>query len=157
MSTTGAAYHRVMDLPISAQSGFPGDSESGFGPDRTPFAAIGGIERVHELVDRFYLHMAEDAAFASTRALYPPGDLEESKRKLFEFLVGWLGGPPLYIEKHGHPRLRGRHIPFAIGDTARDHWLACMARAMDEMEIRGELRAFLEQRFRHVADVLRNQ
>jgi hemoglobin len=146
-----------MDLPISAQPGFPGDSAHGFGPDRTPFAAIGGIERVRELVDRFYLHMAGDSTFASTRALYPPGDLSDSKLKLFEFLVGWLGGPQLYIEKHGHPRLRARHMPFSIGHAAREHWLACMARAMNEMAINGELRAFLDQRFRHVADVLRNQ
>lgn len=147
----------MMDLPVSSSSGAAGDPPHRFGPDHTPFDSIGGVERVRELVNRFYHHMAGDAAFASTRALYPEGDLRDSKEKLFEFLVGWLGGPQLYVQKHGHPRLRGRHLPFAIGGVARDHWLTCMSRAMDEMVITGDLRAFLDQRFRHVADFLRNQ
>jgi hemoglobin len=146
-----------MDLPISPIPPSPRDAAGAFGPGNTPFDTLGGIERVRELVDRFYMHMANDRAFAATRDLYPPGDLSASREKLFAFLAGWLGGPQLYTEKHGHPRLRGRHMPFAIDETARDHWLACMTRAMDEMRIQGDLRTFLDQRFRHVANFLRNQ
>lgn len=143
-----------MSLPINPNPQSRGSSA--FGPDNTPFDAIGGTERVRELVDRFYHHMGNDPEFATTRALYPD-DLTESREKLFMFFVGWLGGPPLYVEKHGHPRLRARHMPFAIGDTERDHWLTCMGRAMDEMEIEGDLRAFLDARFTHVANFLRNK
>jgi hemoglobin len=127
-----------------------------FGPDNTPYDAIGGDVRVRELVDTFYDHMRDDPAFATIRALHPD-DLTESREKLYMFLSGWLGGPPLYIEKHGHPRLRARHAPFAIGDAERDQWLACMGCAMDGCGIDGELRAFLDQRFAHVADFMRNK
>ena len=69
----------------------------------------------------------------------------------------WLGGPDLYVQKHGHPRLRMRHAPFPIGEAERDQWLACMAAAMDHLGIEGDIRAFLDARFAHVADFLRNQ
>lgn len=127
-----------------------------FGPDNTPYDAIGGDAAVRALVDTFYDHMDNDPAFATIRGLHP-GDLSESRNKLYEFLCGWLGGPQLYTEKHGHPRLRARHAPFAIGETERDQWLACMTRAMDDRGIDGDLRAFLDQRFRHVADFMRNK
>ncbi|MGI9012801.1 MAG: group II truncated hemoglobin [Phycisphaerales bacterium] len=130
-------------------------SSSPFGPENTPFEAIGGLEAVRLLTARFYHHMANDPACAATRALYP-ADLAESEEKLFEFLVGWLGGPQTYIQKHGHPRLRLRHAPFRIDETARDHWLMCMSRAMDERGIEGDLRDFLDARFTHVANFLRN-
>ena len=86
-----------------------------------------------------------------------PEDLTESRQKLFEFLCGWLGGPQLYVQKHGHPRLRMRHMAFAIGEPERDQWLGCMAFAMDELEVEGELRAFLDAPFAHVAAFMRNQ
>lgn len=127
-----------------------------FGPDNTPYDAIGGDAEVRALIEAFYDHMDRDPEFATIRALHPD-DLTESRQKLYEFLSGWLGGPPLYMEKRGHPRLRARHAPFPIGETERDQWLACMTCAMDERGITGELRAFLDQRFRHVADFMRNR
>ncbi|MAD20664.1 MAG: hemoglobin-like protein [Planctomycetaceae bacterium] len=127
-----------------------------FGPDHTPFDAIGGEPRVRELADRFYDRMAEEPAFETIRRLHPP-DLEVSRDKFFEFLCGWLGGPPLYMQRRGHPRLRMRHAPFPIGDAERDQWLGCMAMAMDDLEIDGELRTFLEARFTQVADFMRNR
>jgi hemoglobin len=127
-----------------------------FGPNHTPYDALGGDERVRSLVDRFYDHMDQDEEFATIRSLHPD-DLTSSRQKLYEFLSGWLGGPQLYIEKHGHPRLRGRHMPFPIGETERDQWLACMNRAMDDCGIECDIRAFLNQRFAHVADVMRNR
>ena len=127
-----------------------------FDAENTPFMAIGGEAPVRALVDAFYDHMDRDEPYAVIRALHPD-DLAESRDKLFEFLCGWLGGPQLYMEKRGHPRLRMRHAPFPIGEDERDQWLGCMAVAMDELELSGELRAFLDARFAHVADFLRNR
>ncbi len=127
-----------------------------FGPDDTPYDAIGGEERVRRLADRFYDHMDLDDAFKIIRELHPD-DLGESREKFFEFLSGWLGGPPLYMQRRGHPRLRMRHAPFPIGDVERDQWLACMAAALDDLEVAGELRSFLDARFQQVADFMRNR
>ena len=127
-----------------------------FDAKNTPFMAIGGDEPVRALVDCFYDHMDQDEAFQVIRALHPE-DLAESREKLFEFLCGWLGGPQYYVQKHGHPRLRMRHAPFSIGEIERDQWLACMAKALDERAIEGELREFLDARFAHVADFMRNR
>ena len=97
-----------------------------------------------------------EAEFTVIREMHPE-DLTESRQKLFEFLCGWLGGPQLYMERRGHPKLRMRHAPFSIGASERDQWLACMAHAMDQLEIDGDLRAFLDARFAHVADFMRNR
>lgn len=126
-----------------------------FGPQRTPYEAIGGDEQVRTLVDVFYDHMESDADYRDIRDLHPD-DLASSREKLYLFLSGWLGGPPLYIEKYGHPRLRGRHMPFPIGVNERDQWLACMTTAMNDRAITGDLRDFLDARFAHVANFMRN-
>ena len=127
-----------------------------FGPDNTPYDAIGGDGEVRALVDTFYDHMDQESQFKVIRELHPE-DLGESREKLYEFLCGWLGGPQLYIRKRGHPRLRMRHAPFSIGERERDQWLECMGRAMDDREIEGELRRFLNQRFTQVAEFMRNE
>ena len=128
---------------------------SSFGADKTPFDAVGNEEAVRSMVDAFYDHMDTDEAFAVIRALHPK-DLGDSRDKLFKFLCGWLGGPQLYVQEYGHPRLRQRHAAFAIGEAERDQGLQCMGMAMDDGGIDGELRAFLDQRFAHVADFMRN-
>ena len=132
------------------------DPAPSFGPEKTPYDALGGDERVRLLVDTFYDHMDRESEYAAIRSLHP-ADLSTSREKLYEFLSGWLGGPPLYVQKHGHPRLRGRHMPFPIGAAERDAWLGCMARTLDELGVEGELRAFLDGRFAHVADFMRNR
>ena len=142
--------------PSSSRGDSPNTPSPAFGPDNTPYDALGGDAAVRRLIDTFYDHMDEDPAFAGIRALHPE-DLSTSREKLYEFLTGWLGGPPLYVEKHGHPRLRARHAPFPIGESERDQWLACMHRAMDDCTITGDLRAFLNTRFAHVADFMRNK
>ncbi len=134
----------------------PHDPTSSFGPDRTPYEAIGGEAGVRALVDAFYRHIERDPDADAVRPLYPE-DLSRPRQRLFEFLSGWLGGPQLYFEKYGHPRLRQRHLPFPIGETQRDQWLACMGRAMDECGVPGELCSFLNARFAHVANFMRNQ
>lgn len=127
-----------------------------FGPDHTPFESIGGEDRVRLLVDSFYDRMNDAPEYSVIRGMHPD-DLDESRQKFFEFLCGWLGGPQLYMERRGHPKLRMRHAPFPIGDLERDQWLACMGEAMDQVGLDGELRAFLEARFTQVADFMRNQ
>lgn len=127
-----------------------------FDPDHTPYQKIGGEAPVLALVKSFYDHMDSDAEFSTIRNLHPE-DLARSRENLSDFLSGWLGGPDLFVQKHGHPRLRQRHAPFSIGETERDQWLACMAKAMDDNGVDGELRSFLETRFAHVADFMRNR
>ena len=120
-----------------------------------PFLRLGGEAGVRALVDRFYDLMDEDARFARLRSLHPPR-LAGSRDKLHWFLCGWLGGPALYVERLGHPRLRARHLPFAIGTVERDQWLLCMAEAMAHEGIEGEFFDRLLGSFYKTADWMRN-
>ena len=98
---------------------------------RSPYLQLGGDTAVRKLVDRFYDLMDEDKDVKEVRAMHPD-DLTESRNKLYEFLSGFLGGPPLYQQNRGHPKLRMRHLPFSIDEQARDQWLSCMHRALEE-------------------------
>lgn len=117
---------------------------------------LGGETVLRRLVERFYDIMDTDPAYAALRALHG-ADLVQARHKLFLFLSGWLGGPNLYVQAHGHPRLRLRHLPFAIDETARDQWMACMARSMAEMNLPMSLQETLYQAFYRTADFMRNQ
>jgi hemoglobin len=125
-------------------------------PDQTPYDMIGGEAAVRRLIDRFYDLMDETPEYYVVRKLHPH-DLSGSREKLFMFLSGWLGGPPLYAEKHGHPMLRARHLPFAIGVAERDGWLACMKQAMEDCGIEEKLREWLMQSLAGTADWMRNK
>src|SRR5438309_501631 len=83
---------------------------------------------VRRIVDRFYDLMDETPEYYVVRKLHPR-ELGGSRQKLFMFLSGWLGGPQLYVQQYGHPKLRARHLPFAIGNAERDAWIACMTQA----------------------------
>ncbi|QAU34217.1 group II truncated hemoglobin [Janthinobacterium sp. 17J80-10] len=120
-----------------------------------PYDLIGGADKLRELVDRFYDLMDLEAEFAAIRAMHPT-PLDSSRDKLFWFLSGWLGGPSLYIEQFGHPRLRARHLPFAIASDERDQWLRCMAWAMQEVGVEQSLQERLMQSFYQTADWMRN-
>ena len=122
----------------------------------THYAQLGGDAAVRDLVDRFYDLMDLEPAYAALRSVHPP-TLDHSRDKLYQFLSGWLGGPPLYTNLYGHPRLRARHLPFAIGLQARDQWLACMRQAMEELLIAPPLRQELEAAFFKTADFMRNR
>ena len=124
--------------------------------DSTAFDALGGESAVRALVDRFYDLMDLEADYAGIRALHPP-ELDSSRDKLFWFLCGWLGGPSHYVERFGHPRLRARHLPFAIGILERDQWLTCMAQAMRELDIDPALSDRLAEAFHGTADWMRNR
>lgn len=137
-------------------SGLPMGTGAGvFDEDQTPFEAIGGETSVRLLVDTFYDHMDSDAAATTIRAMHD--DLSQSRDKLFWFLCGWLGGPQHYVERFGHPRLRMRHAGFVIDQNARDAWMHCMSKAMDDRKIDGPLRAFLDARFDHLATFMINR
>ncbi|MBK9647930.1 MAG: group II truncated hemoglobin [Deltaproteobacteria bacterium] len=122
----------------------------------TPYEALGGEEALRQLVERFYEHMDEDAEALTIRRMHPE-DLARAQQRLFEFLSGWLGGPNLYWERHGHPRLRMRHLPFAIDAAARDAWMGCMRLALAETVADDTLRAQLDQALTNVANHMRNQ
>ena len=122
----------------------------------TPYQRLGEAAGVRALVDAFYDHMDRLSEAEGIRQLHAT-KLDSSRQKLFEFLSGWLGGPPLYVEKRGHPRMRMRHLPFAIGDSERDQWLMCMAKAMDEHVTDPALRELLDGAFKRMADHMRNQ
>ena len=121
-----------------------------------PFELLGGEPAVRQLVDRFYDLMDLEPAYAGLRALHPQ-TLEGSRDKLHWFLCGWLGGPQLYVEKFGHPRLRARHLPYAIGIAERDQWLACMNQAMHELGLDASMSARLAESFFGTADWMRNK
>ena len=124
--------------------------------ERTLYDVIGGAARVREMVDRFYDLMELEPEFAVLRGLHPPST-EGSREKLFMFLSGWMGGPDLFVERHGHPRLRARHLPFGIGTVERDQWLRAMAWAMEDIGIDESLRLRLMESFYQTADWMRNK
>ena len=121
----------------------------------TPLDVVGGEQNVRKLVDRFYDLMDEDPDYFGIRQLHP-ASLAGSREKLFKFLMGWLGGPPLYEQEYGHPRLRARHLPYAIASAERDQWMACMIRAMADVDLEESLRKRLTQSFFQTADWMRN-
>ncbi len=123
---------------------------------QTPFERFGGELGVRKLVDAFYDHMDFEANFATIRALHPT-TLDGSRDKLFWFLCGWLGGPNHYIERFGHPRLRARHMPFAIGTVERDQWMTCMRQALVDCEADAELSEWLLGQLYGTADWMRNK
>ena len=116
----------------------------------------GGTEKVRDLVDTFYDVMDSDPKAAPIRA-YHAKDLTEAREKLFMFLTGWTGGPQLYIERYGHPRLRARHFPFSIGESERDQWMYCMIQAMHRLKMEEKLMQKLTEQLYSVADFMRNK
>ena len=97
----------------------------------TPYEVLGSAAGVRQLVHRFYQLMDELPEAYTVRQMHPES-LQGSEESLFEFLSGWFGGPSLYIAKKGHPRLRMRHNPYAVGLVERDEWMLCMTQALTE-------------------------
>jgi len=123
---------------------------------QTTYEKIGGEATVSRLTARFYELMATVPQFAELRAMHPE-DLSGSRDKLFMFLSGWFGGPDLFVEKFGHPKLRARHMPFAIGVRERDQWVACMVLAMEDVGLDEDVRKVLLNNFFNTADFMRNK
>jgi len=126
------------------------------GMTQTIYESIGGERTLRALVDRFYDLMDTMPEAAGIRALHPE-TLDHSREKLFLFLTGWMGGPPLYVERFGPPRLRARHLPFPIGDSERDQWLLCMNRALEEVVKSALTRVQIARSFAQLADFMRNK
>jgi len=123
---------------------------------QTIYEAIGGIDKIGDLVDRFYDLMALEDHFGELMAMHPQ-DLSNSREKLKFFLTGWMDGPDIYSPKYGHPMLRARHLPFKIGMKERDQWLACMYQALVDCGIEGTIAKQLEESLFNTADWMRNQ
>ena len=122
----------------------------------TAYEALGGEQKLRRIVERFYALMDAVPEYYDVRKLHP-ADLQSSTDKLYMFLSGWLGGPSLYINAYGHPRLRARHLPFAIGIAERDQWMACMVQALEEEGVEERLREVLRVALFQTADWMRNR
>jgi hemoglobin len=122
----------------------------------TLYDLIGGDAAVRALVGRFYDHMDTLPEAVGIRAMHA-ADLAGAREKLYWFLSGWLGGPQLYVERRGHPRLRARHLPFAIASAERDAWMRCMERALAETVPDAALRAPLADALGRLATHMQNR
>lgn len=116
----------------------------------TQYQQLGGEGAVRALADRFYDIMLHDPEAADLLALHPQ-PLDRIRQRFFEFLSGWLGGPPLFTQQYGHPRLRARHLPFRIDIKMRDQWLHCMYQVLDEQVKDPLLHQQLKAQFTHLA------
>ncbi len=122
----------------------------------TQYDQLGGEASVKQLVSRFYDLMDQRPDTLELRSMHAKS-LKVSREKLFLFLSGWLGGPSLYVEQYGHPKLRVRHRPFAITTVERDQWLLCMNQALKEQITGNELLLMsLISSFKGVADHMLN-
>lgn len=125
-------------------------------PVITPYSMLGGEAPLRELVERFYAYMDTLPEARHIRAMHAP-DLSGAQDKLFKFLSGWLGGPNLFWEEFGHPRLRMRHFPFSIGAAERDQWMLCMGKALDDTAMDAALREALREALGRTADHMINR
>lgn len=125
-------------------------------PATTLFDLLGGEPGIRALVDDFYAIMDGEPTARTIRDLHPPA-LNGSRDKFFWFLCGWSGGPDHYISRFGHPRLRARHLPYAIGEAERNQWLACMLQALERQPYPQSLRDRLMASFFDTADWMRNR
>ncbi|RLA04359.1 MAG: hypothetical protein DRQ54_09630 [Gammaproteobacteria bacterium] len=119
------------------------------------YAWLGGEPAIKALVNRFYDIMESDESLKPIRDMHKE-DLSPMRVGLFEFLSGWLGGPPLFIERNGSPCLTGAHKPFKIDPEARDLWMKCINQAMVDVEIEEKFRDMLTPAFERMAEMMRN-
>ena len=120
------------------------------------YALLGGEAGVEALTGRFYDLMELEPQYTELRAQHGE-TLDYARERLFQFLSGWLGGPPLYEQAHGHPRLRQRHFPFAVTMQTRNQWIACFAQALHESAVAPDLAEPLLLRLFALGDWMRNQ
>ncbi|MEQ9410045.1 MAG: globin [Fuerstiella sp.] len=112
-----------------------------------------GVEGFTHLVAAFYRRVAEDSLL---RPMYPPGDLSAAEDRLRGFLIFRFGGPQTYIAERGHPRLRMRHVRFAVNKAARDRWMQLMNEALQEVQLPDDVTTLLRAFFEQVATFLIN-
>jgi hemoglobin len=112
-----------------------------------------GEEGFRRLVSAFYAQVPGDELLGP---MYPKDDMAGAEERLRDFLIGRFGGPPTYMEKRGHPRLRMRHSPFRLDEAARNRWVQLMDRALDEAALPAEAEQVLRPFFHGTATFLRN-
>jgi hemoglobin len=122
----------------------------------TPYQRIGGKKRLGQIVEDFYGIMESDPRARECQLTHTGLDQRASAEKLLFFLSGWLGGPQLYAEKYGHPRLRMRHFPFAIGEKEAEQWLFCMDLALQKNQVAEPQRTELMTAFKHLTELIKN-
>lgn len=122
----------------------------------TLYQAIGGDATVKALTDRFYELMDTLPEAARCRAIHPP-DLSGSAEKFYDYMSGYLGGPPIYMEKRGHPMLRRRHFVAEIGPAERDEWLLCFRQALEETVHHPKLRELILPAIEKLAHHMQNK
>jgi hemoglobin len=113
-----------------------------------------GEEGFKQLIHQFYAQVPSDPILGP---MYPKEDLAGAEERLRDFLIGRFGGPQRYVEQRGHPRLRMRHMPFAIDTVARDRWVMLMNRALDETKLPSEATLLLRDFFAGVATFMINR
>jgi hemoglobin len=113
-----------------------------------------GEDGFARLVHGFYRQVPGDPVLGP---MYPAEDLAGAEARLRDFLVGRFGGPPRYVEQRGHPRLRMRHMPFAIDAEARARWVALMNQSLDEAALPEDVTRLLREFFDATATFLRNR
>lgn len=120
------------------------------------FERVGGMVAIDRLVEAFYARMDTLPEARTIRAMHP-SDLASTKQVLKRYLCEWTGGPKLYSVEKGHPRLRQRHLGFAIGEAERDAWLKCMGGALDEVVVDADARGEIYEALAKLANWMRNQ
>jgi hemoglobin len=121
----------------------------------TLYARIGGEAGVRQLVTLFSDNMEVSAEAKHVLSLHP-ADLTSSRLKLFQYFSGWFGGPPLYTDLYGHPRLRARHIHVPVTIADRDAWLKCLYLALETMSLPSDVHQDLLEKIVPMADHMRN-
>ncbi len=121
-----------------------------------PYDLVGGEAAVQRLVNRFYDYMDELPEARRLRDIHAP-DLGPMRQKLFEFMSGWLGGPPLYFKRADAKCMGSAHQPFAIDAQLRDQWMLCMSRALDDVPMESGLRQKIERALQQMTEALRNR
>lgn len=124
--------------------------------EKTPYEMLGGEATVRRIVDRFYDIMDSAPEAARIRAMHA-ADLSPMRERLFEFLSGWLGGPPLYFQRPDPKCIVSAHRSFSIGEAERDEWMMCMRGALEDCGVPEDLRALLDQAFLRMADAFRSR
>lgn len=124
------------------------------------YERLGKEDGVRRLVNLFYDFMETQPETKKIRDMHH-GDLSGTREKLFQYFSGWFGGPPLFTDLYGHPRLRARHMHIKIGLADRDAWLLCLYHALDTMLLEdgpldAELKKDLLEKIIPMADHMRN-
>lgn len=122
---------------------------------KTPYDLMGGEPAILSIVDRFYFYMDTLPEAKDVRGVHQE-DLSRAKDRLFKFLSGWLGGPDLFVQEYGHPRLRQRHFPFVVNQQGRDQWMLCMKKSLYEVSMPDVIRKNILQALDDLATHMMN-